>query len=219
MGNTSQKSSSRVVVALSLIALGILFWIGIGVFWPMFILVPGLIFLAAALYGGKATAPLAIPGMLLAGTGGLLFIQNVTGHWDSWAYAWTLYGVFLGSGLVIMGRLLGETTIQSVGRGCMTAGLIAFVGFAFLFELVIGIGSGIGAAGWALVLIAAGSFLLLRNTAGRPALSARTQRLKAKQRDEQLFTGPVVYGSRKRATHDPSRLSTPEDEPPSGTSE
>jgi hypothetical protein len=187
--------------------------------WPLFILTPGLVFLAAVAYGGKPASALAIPGMLIAGTGGLLFIQNLTNYWDSWSYAWTLYGVFLGSGLLIMGLSLGDRSLQSVGQGCIYAGLIAFGVFAFLMEIVIGVGGGgFGAAVWPWLLIGAGLILFFRNMVGVRPLSSRSKGKRKRLEEQPLFTGPIVYGSRSR-THGSTRLSDEERTPPTHPTE
>ncbi len=148
---------------IGLIALGVMLWSGISVFWPMFILVPGMAFLAGG-FAKKATAGLLIPGMLISGLGALLLISNITGYWESWSYTWTLFFVFLGMGLGLMGRMTEDENLQGVGRGFMIAGVSAFAVFAFLMEAVFNVGGGMGPLGWSLLLIAAGAFILLRNT-------------------------------------------------------
>lgn len=191
---------TRGLIAVGLIALGVIFWLGIGALWPLFVMVPGLMFLGVAASGGHRTAAFAIPGMIISGTGLLLLVQNITGYWDSWSYAWTLYGVFLGMGFAMMGRLMGDHALESLGRVFMLVGGIAFVAFGFLMELVIGVG-GLGSGLWPLLLIGLGLFLLARPFTLRRALKPK------RKHDEFLYTGPVVYGSRKR---DASRLSESE---------
>ncbi len=44
-----------------------------------------------------------IPGAIIAGIGGLLYWQNWTGNWGSWAYAWTLIPGFVGIGILLFG--------------------------------------------------------------------------------------------------------------------
>jgi hypothetical protein len=212
MAETSHYGTNRVVVAVILITLGVLLLLGMNLLWPLFILVPGLILLGVALAGKPSTAGLAIPGMLISGTGALLFIQNLTGYWDSWAYAWTLYAVFLGMGLVLTGQLSNNESIQSVGRGFMWVGLCMFVGFAFLFELVIGIGDGLGHRLGPFVLIGLGVYMLLRQFSGEPGFPSFALRSKRKRSQKRLFTGPVVYGSTTGGQRDTSRLSVSEKE-------
>lgn len=189
----------RTVIAISLIAIGVMFGLGIGALWPLFVMIPGLVFLGAAAKGGRSTAAFAIPGMLISGTGLLLLVQNLTGYWSSWSYAWTLYGVFLGMGFAMMGRLMGDSAVESMGRVFILVGGIAFLVFGAFMEAVMGFG-GLGTL-WPLVLIGAGLFLLARPFTLRRALKPK------RKNDDFLSTGPVVYGSRKR---DASRLSVSE---------
>lgn len=207
MGNiTSRKDPKRGIVGVILIGVGIMFLLKIDLLWPLFILVPGLLLLFATLAGGSRTAPLAIPALLITGTGALLFVQNLTNYWQSWAYAWTLYGVFLGMGLGLMGRLTRNGGLIALGHGFVTVSLAAFAGFAVFFELIIGIGGGFSSGLWAVVLIGLGLWLLLRR-------GSSVRRIKAgdKYKKDKVFSGPVVYGSRLATpAYDTSRLRTPE---------
>ena len=152
--------NTRVIAAIGLIGLGLMSVMSLSLLWPMIILLPGLVMLSIALFGGRAgAAAMAIPGMLVAGLGGLLFIQNWTGYWESWSYAWTLFGVFLGMGFMLLGQRLEDRTLHAVGKWFVNGGLIAFAGFAFFFEMIIGIGSGGGTLG-AVIMVGLGLFLL-----------------------------------------------------------
>lgn len=199
--NAFESTRARSLIAIGLIAIGVIFGVGPGALWPIFVLVPGLVFLAVAASGGRNTAPFAIPGMIISGTGLLLLVQSVTGYWGSWSYAWTLYGVFLGMGLTMMGRLLGDSAFESLGRVLMLVGVVAFIAFGLFMEIVVRLGS-LGGGLLPLLLIGLGLLLL-----ARPFTLRRALRPKKKKPSDQLFTGPVVYGSRKR---DASRLSTSE---------
>lgn len=201
----SENITGRAVVGIGLIALGVMLWSGISVFWPMFILVPGMAFLAAGFAGKKSTAGLFIPGMLISGLGALLLLTNITGYWESMSYSWTLFFVFLGMGLGLTGRMADDENLQRVGRGFMVAGATAFMVFAFLMEAVFNVGGGMGPVGWSLLLIAAGALILLRNMAGTGAGKS-----KRKVKNDVLFTGPVVYGSRYHGNG--SRLSSSDNE-------
>jgi hypothetical protein len=44
-----------------------------------------------------------IPACIIAGTGGLLYYQNMSGDWSSWAYTWTLIPAFVATGLLLLG--------------------------------------------------------------------------------------------------------------------
>jgi hypothetical protein len=208
MQKTSSQTSSRAIIALILIVTGVLALMGMEQLWPLFVLVPGLIILGITFIGGRATGPFAIPGMIVTGTGALLFIQNLTDYRESWSYAWTLYGVFLGMGLVLMGQRMENNSIISLGRTFMQVGLIAFVGFAFLMEIVIGVGGGTGL--FPLVLIGVGAYLVIENLPGQKShLPWCANGVKHKKRKNKLFSGPIVYGSRHSRV-DTARLRVPE---------
>jgi hypothetical protein len=198
------QNPGRGFIAMALIAIGLMSLMGINLMWPMFILVPGLIMLGIALFGGSVgAATFAIPGALTAGTGAILFIQNLTNYWESWAYAWTLYPAFLGLGFMVMAQQFADSSLERVGRWFVRGSMIGFVGFALFFEIVIGISGGLSAPG-ALLLIGVGLFLMLRGEslgiAGSQLSSGgHKAKVKPKRRDDVLFTGPIVYGTRASA--------------------
>jgi hypothetical protein len=198
--NRSRSDSKNILVAVGLIALGLMFLLNIDALWPVFILVPGLIFMGAAIRGGRATAGLAIPGSIISGTAILLFVQNVSNYWESWAYAWTLYGVFLGFGFVTMANVLDDDRLAALGRSFMLFGLMAFAAFGFFFEVIIGLG-GFVSGWWAWILIAAGIVILARSflgDCGIPFLCPGGKHKRKGKNDDVLFTGPAVVGTRGR---------------------
>jgi hypothetical protein len=192
--------NTRNIAAIVLIGVGLMSLMSMSLMWPMIIMLPGLIMLAIALWGGRAgAAAMSIPGMFVSGLGGLLFIQNWTGYWESWAYAWTLFVTFVGMGFMLMGQRLEERTVHSMGNRLAKVGLFLFAGFAIFFELIIGISGGGGTLG-ALILVGLGLFLLSREGALQSNLGdstkAKRKTKKTKRAEDQLFTGPVVYGTR-----------------------
>ena len=44
-----------------------------------------------------------VPACIIAGIGGLLFYQNFTADWSTWAYSWTLIPGFVAAGLLLLG--------------------------------------------------------------------------------------------------------------------
>lgn len=194
----SADDKNRAMIAFGLILVGAMALMGLSLLWPLLILVPGLLLLLPAVKGGPGSAAVfAIPGAMIAGTGALMFIQNLTGYWDSWAYAWTLYGAFLGGAFMLMGQKISDG-LEKVGRVFVQVSLVAFVALAILFEVVFGM-SGIGPLG-ALLLIGLGIFLLTHDKDNNRLLDALKPSAKAKHtpklKHEALFTGPVVYGTR-----------------------
>ncbi len=156
------------IAAYLLIGLGAFFLIApslgfsfFGTLWPFLIILPGAGFLYAAHNGGKNASGLAIPGAVVTGTGAILFYQNITGHWASWAYAWTLYPVFLGLALKYMGQRTGSENEIKAGDGFVRYGLMAFVIFALIFEVLIFNGGRL----LPFLLIGAGLFMVWRGGA------------------------------------------------------
>jgi hypothetical protein len=98
MEEQTMHKRSSIVVGTILILVGILFLLvqffpglaaslDISTQWPLIIVgVGGLLILSAFL----GTPKLAIPGSIVTGIGGILYVQNLTGAWDSWAYVWAL---------------------------------------------------------------------------------------------------------------------------------
>ena len=67
----------------------------------------------------------------------VLFYQNVTGRFESWPYAWGLIVTAVGIGLALAGRLQANPKLQHDGQRLATIGLVLFVAFGALFELLI----------------------------------------------------------------------------------
>ncbi len=122
--------------------------------WPWIVIEVG----AALLVGGILTgAPaLAIPACIVGGIGALLFWQNATDSFESWAYAWTLILSFVGLGRILAGFLSGQPWSEAVNKGgpLIVTSLVLFAVFwSFLGD------PGLGSY-WPLLLIGAG-FLLI----------------------------------------------------------
>lgn len=141
MENKSRNAGSLIGGAM-LIGLGLLalvseifgrsnFW---GTFWPFIIIGVGGAFFAGMVLGGKSTAALAIPGTIITGIGLMLFFQNLTGHFESWSYGWTVIVFSVGLGIFIMGLWSGDASQRRGGRDVMRVGATLFVIFAAFFE-------------------------------------------------------------------------------------
>lgn len=169
MAHKKATTANQGVGGIVLIVLGVLFLLGqifhislLGALWPLFIIGPGAAFLYAA-RNNKSVVGLAVPGSIVTGTGLILLYQALTGHWESWAYAWALYPVFFGMALRYMGQQTDDAKMAETGQGFMKWGGMGFVGLAALFELFIFNGGGIfGTLLLPLVMIAGGAWLLLR---------------------------------------------------------
>ncbi|MCS7001670.1 MAG: hypothetical protein NZ518_02360 [Dehalococcoidia bacterium] len=107
--------------------------------WPLLFTLTGVLLLAAMVGGGRAAGPLAIPGSILSVLGMVLFVQNATGLWATWAWAWAFVPLATGVGMLIGGWWSGIDELRQDGVGPIMVGVIGLVvGFAF-FEGVLGI--------------------------------------------------------------------------------
>jgi hypothetical protein len=82
--------------------------------WPFIVIGVGLLLGLIGLVTG--VPGLLIPACIVSGIGALLYWQNSTGNWESWAYAWTLIPGFAGVGVVLTG-LLNRDRRAIIGGG------------------------------------------------------------------------------------------------------
>ena len=109
------------------------FW---NTFWPFIVIGVGLLFFVGMFAGGRSVSGLAIPGSIITTIGLMLFYQNITNHWESWSYGWTVILMSVGAGIFIMG-IWGQNAIQrAAGLRLLRLGLIMFVIFGAFFELI-----------------------------------------------------------------------------------
>jgi hypothetical protein len=132
--------------------------------WPLFILVPGLVLAGA---GWRGQHGVLVAGFVVTTVGLILLVQNLTGFFASWAYAWALIPTSVGIALWLQGRRGGREDLVSAARWMLTIWPLAFLaGFVF-FELVLGIdgfrSEVVSRFALPALLIAAGSVLLARN--------------------------------------------------------
>jgi hypothetical protein len=132
-------------------------WLEDNFTWPMWTIGAGLLVLLIGLITG---APgMAVPASIIAGIGGILFYQNETGEFGSWAYMWTLIPGFVGIGTLLAG-LLGEDTRANMARGL---NLVAISTVLFLvFGSFFGGLNILGEYGAAILLIVLGVYVLAR---------------------------------------------------------
>jgi hypothetical protein len=131
--------AGAIMIAFGLLALfsqlfrGFSFW---SYLWPVIIIAIGGLFFVGMFAGGKSMAGLAIPGSIIGGIGLLLFIQNLTKGWESWAYGWTVILILVGLGIFIMGLYAGDIQRRQAGLKVMKVGAILFVIFGGIFEMI-----------------------------------------------------------------------------------
>jgi len=159
-----QKQSS-IIIGTILILVGILFLLvqffpglavnlDISLQWPLIIIAVGTLLLLSAFLG---TPALAIPGSIVAGIGGILYIQNLTNTWSSWSYVWTLIPGFVGIGLIIAG-VLGHQRRNSWREGSrlLLISAVLFLVFGAFFNGFSNVGQY-----WPVLLIGVGLWQLL----------------------------------------------------------
>ena len=125
--------------------------------WPVYVIAAGAgLFLLGLLLGEP---DLAIPACIVGGIGGILYWQNMTGNWDTWAFVWTLIPGFTGVGTVISGLLGTEARRRKVvGDGLQTilVSAVMFLIFASFF------GRSLLGDYWPALLILLGLILMAR---------------------------------------------------------
>jgi hypothetical protein len=132
--------------------------------WPFFVILPGVAFLLVSLI---PPAPrglgFAIAGSIVTTVGTVLFYQNATGHWESWAYAWALVGPgAAGLGMVLYGLIFRRQEIVRGGTRLVAIGAAVFVAGAWYFETIFETGRvpiEIG-AWWPVVMVVIGLTIL-----------------------------------------------------------
>ncbi len=181
--SSRRRDDQSLVWAAILISVGVVwlvlqaFHVALGAYlWPLWILVPGLATLVGGLaLGAKSTRqgradaegaeePLVAIGSVISAVGLLLFYQNATTHWESWAYAWALVApTAVGLGLWLLGALKARRDMIATGRTMTTIGLILFCVFGIFFELIIGIsGRAWPRLAWPIALVVLGGLLVVR---------------------------------------------------------
>lgn len=124
--------------------------------WPWIIIGIGALMLLGGLLGG--VPDMAVPACIVGGIGGILYYQNATGDWDSWAYIWSLIPGFVGVGVILSG-LFGGKVRKSLREGgnLILISLILFLVFgAFLG------GPNLLGDYWPVLLILLGLWTLIR---------------------------------------------------------
>ena len=140
--------------------------------WPLFVIVPGLVLLGASFTArSEAGVGLAIAGSIVTTVGLVLAVQEATGMYATWAYAWALVAPgSVGAGMFLYGTFTERADLRRDGLRVAGVGLALFIGFALFFEGVIGL-SGDGQPPLEgllpIALIALGAILVVGSLVGR----------------------------------------------------
>ena len=165
MNRRNQGLGIALILIGVLVIVGRSFGIGDGG-WPIIIVLVGVGLLVAGFVGPERTSRVVVAGSTVTTVGLILFVQNLTGYFQSWAYAWGLVVAGLGLGTFLHAAIRHEAERERSGLRLVRGGLLAFAVLGLFFELFIF--GNLGNAWlfrWALplVLILVGAFLFLRN--------------------------------------------------------
>ncbi len=164
----SRSQRSSLAIGIILVLVGAYFiaanlfpqfnqWLNIQFSWPVIILAVAAGLLVLGLLVGAPD--MAVPAAIVGGIGGILYYQNVTGEWGSWAYMWALIPGFSGVGM-ILAHILGARDRYSLGSAFDTIGtsLVLFIIFGAFFGAFRAFGDY-----WPLLLVAAGILIGVRS--------------------------------------------------------
>ena len=173
--NAGSLVAGAILIALGLLALArtvfpIIDW---GFLWPFTVIGFGALFFVAMVAAGKQAAAFAIPGSIISGIGFVLLFQNITEHWESMSYFWTLIILFVGAGIYIMGWYGGDVNQKQSGLRLMKVGLILFIIFGAFFEMMF---SRFGNLVFPVLLILLGIYLVLSRSGLFPAKKLEEQK-------------------------------------------
>jgi len=159
----TQQRRGNIAVALILILLGVWFlsvqlFPGLRAFafnrltWPVAVIGAGALM---GLIGLVTWTPgLLVPACIVGGIGGLLYWQNATGNWASWAYAWTLIPGFVGVGAILSGLMNRDR------RAVLSGGSSIFISLVLLAIFGSFLGGMALSRYWPILLILLGVVLL-----------------------------------------------------------
>jgi hypothetical protein len=164
-----RRTRSSVGGGVLLILLGLMFlvfqlmpdrftWFQGALGWPLIVVGVGIFLLIFGLLIGEPG--MAVPASVVSGIGLLLYWQNATNNWDSWAYAWALIPGFVGIGIILNGLLGGDRL-----RGALESGFWLILISLTLFAIFGSFLGGINLFGpyLPLLLVGLGLIILVRS--------------------------------------------------------
>lgn len=162
-----RENRSRLFAGILLILAGIWFllvqlipglgeWMQFEITWPLIVVGVGVFLL---LFGLLVNEPgMAVPACIVGGIGGLLYWQNSTGNWGSWAYAWTLIPGFVGVGILLSGLIEGK--IRAAWNSASSLLFISVLAFLIFGSWFGGVPFG---DYWPILVILLGIWLLIKS--------------------------------------------------------
>jgi len=171
---SEKRNYGALVVGGVLICMGVLalferlfegtrFW---GMVWPFIIIGFGALFFVGMFLLGKSFAWMAIPGSIIAANGLMLFLQNLTGRWETWSYSWTVILMSIGAGIYIMGAWQGDASRRRAGVKLFEVGAVMFVIFGAFFEIIFSLGAPQGMREYVfpVALLLLGTYLIVKRS-------------------------------------------------------
>lgn len=168
----AERSNGPLVAGTLLIAFGLLALasqlfrniVNWSYIWPLTVVLMGALFFAGMFAGGRSVSGLAIPGSIISGIGLMLLYQNLTSHWESWAYSWALIILFVGVGIYIAGAYGRNEGQKQAGGKLVRLGFVLFVIFGAFFEMLFSMDrlSGFHGLLFPALLIVLGIYLIVR---------------------------------------------------------
>jgi hypothetical protein len=138
-------------------------WMG-GSGWTLLVLGPGVLLLGGALLTERASAlGFTIAGSIVITVGLLLLYMDRTGHWESWAYAWTIIPAAAGVALLAHGVRSGSSRLVSGGARLIGIGVLMLVLGWWFFEAIFQTGRApldLGTT-WPVALVALGGLIVI----------------------------------------------------------
>jgi hypothetical protein len=160
-GRRSGLAGGIILILLGLLflagQLGLLSWAG-ELTWPLIIVGIGAAILIIGLLVGQPG--MAVPACVVAGIGGILYWQESTQHYETWAYVWTLIPGFVGIGTILTGLFEWKWETIRGGIWLVVISAVLFGIFSSIFAPMFGGTSPIG-QWWPLLLILLGILTLL----------------------------------------------------------
>lgn len=133
--------------------------------WPLFIIVPGVLLLGLSLVPAPPRGiGLATAGAIVTTVGLLLLYQWRTGHWESWAYAWTLIPLGTGVAMALYGLFARARNLVTSGLWMAAIAALLFGAGAWFFEGLFAGEDRLVDAGnwWPVAVVALGAILIVR---------------------------------------------------------
>ena len=141
--NQSRNNAGALIGGAILIGIGLLTLVSRvfsnidwSLLWPIAIVGFGALFFIAMFATGKSGAAFAIPGTIITGIGLTVLVQNMTHHWETMSYLWTLIIIFVGLGIYFMGWYGGDENQKRSGGRVLKIGIILFIIFGTIFESI-----------------------------------------------------------------------------------